>query len=92
MYVDIYFHNFWEIHNLEVLLEHEWTVDNDEFISDDYDESIIISDNAENKLHKAIIDKEKCCRKKNIEDNLPSESFFVENKNNTKCRRDYYNK
>lgn len=92
MYMDVYFHHLCKIHNFEILLEHKWTIDDNEFVPDDYDESIVVSDNSENKLDETIIDQKKCCRKKNIEDNLSAESFFVENKNNTKCRRDDDNK
>jgi hypothetical protein len=63
MYLHIYFHNFSKIHYLE---KYEWTIYDDKFISNDDDEPIIVSYDAEYELEKTIIYQEKYHWKKDI--------------------------
>ena len=70
MALDIDFHNLREIHNLEVILKYERTIDDDEFIAYDDNQMVIVPHHPECELHKSIVYKEEYDRKKNIDNDI----------------------
>jgi hypothetical protein len=80
MTLNIDFHNFWEIHNLKILLKYEWTMKDDEFISNDDNEIVIVSYNSKYELDKTIIYQEKNDWEKHIINDVRSilrQFFFI---------------
>lgn len=59
MAFNIYFHNFGEIHNLEIFLKYQRAIKDDKFISNNNNEPIIVSYNSEYELDKPIVYQEK---------------------------------
>lgn len=64
------FHNLSEIHNLEIFLKYKRTVEDDKFIANDDNESIVVPYNSEDELDKSIVYQKKYDWKKYIIDDI----------------------
>ncbi len=68
LHIDL--HNFWEVHDLQIFLENEGTIDNDELVPNYYNKAIIVPYDPEHELNKTIIYQQKYDGKKYIIDDL----------------------
>lgn len=90
MALHVYFHNFSEIHDLEILLKDERTVEDNELISDDDDELVVVAYNSEYELEKPIVDQEEYDGKKYVADDIGSSAIqilFIYQEGRKKCSR-----
>lgn len=59
MYFHIYLHNSSKVHNFEIFLEYQGTIDDNKFISNNNNEPVIVPYNSEYELDEPIIYQEK---------------------------------
>lgn len=84
-YVD--FHNFSEIHYLEIFLKYERTIEDNELIANDDDESVVVSDDSEYELDESVVYQKKYDGKKHVIDDIGGifvQVLFIDQKSGKK--------
>lgn len=87
MHLHVYLHDFPHIHDLEVFLKDQRTIDDDELVPNDDDQSVVIPDDSEYELDEAIIHQKENDREEYVAHDIGSilaEILFVDQKRSEK--------